>query len=73
MLLKLASLDLKTNLFWNKECDVLSSVYDVTNKVQSLDSTDIMDVIMWLTFDNFYDWSYHDLNFIRIWLEKTIF
>ena len=53
MSLKLASLDLlKTNLFWNKECDVLISVYDVTNKVQSRDSTYIMDVIMWLTFDN---------------------
>ena len=52
MSLKLASLDLlKTNLFWNKECDVLISVYDVINKIQSRDSA-YMDVIMWLTFDN---------------------
>ena len=38
--------------FWNKGYDVMISVYDVTNKILSRDSNDIVDVVMWSEFGN---------------------
>ena len=39
-------------VFWNKDHDVITSVCDVTNKIISLDSNYIVDVVMWLKFGN---------------------
>ena len=39
-------------VFWNKDYDVITSVCDVTNKILSLDSNYIVDVVMWLKFGN---------------------
>ena len=51
ILAKLAPLGLlKTKIFWNKGYDVILSVYDVTDKLLSLDSNYIVDAIMWSTF-----------------------
>ena len=41
---------LKTKLFWNE--GVVVSVYDVTNKIFSRDSNDVVDVVMWPKFGN---------------------
>ena len=38
---------LKIKVFWNKGCDVIIFVYDVTNKILSRDSNYIIDVAMW--------------------------
>ena len=43
---------LKINVFWKKDFDVITSVYDVTNKVLSRDSNYIVDVVMWPKFGN---------------------
>ena len=43
---------LKTKVFWNKGCDVIISVYDVTNKLLLRDSYYIIDVVMWPKFGN---------------------
>ena len=41
---------LKTKIFRNKGYDVLNSDYDVTNKILSHDSNDIVHVVMWPKF-----------------------
>ena len=43
---------LKITIFWNKECDVIIRVDDVTSKILSLDSNYIVDLFMWLKFGN---------------------
>ena len=43
---------LKITVFWNKGYDVIIPVNDVTNKVLSRDSNDIVDVFMWPKFGN---------------------
>ena len=43
---------LKVKVYLNKGCDVMISVYDVTNKIFSRDSNYIVDVVMWPTFAN---------------------
>ena len=49
----MATLDLlKIKLFWNKNSDVIVSVYDVTNKIVPCDSYYIVDVIMRPKFGN---------------------
>ena len=58
---KLATLGLlKIKTFWNKGCDIIICVYDVTNRILSRDSNYIVDV-------------YRNLNFIRIWPKKPHF
>ena len=50
---KLATLGLlKTEIFWNKGYDVIILDYHVTNKVLSLDSSYIVDAVMWPKFGN---------------------
>ena len=43
---------LKLTVFWNKDYDVIIPVDDVTNKILSRDSNDIVDVFMWPKFGN---------------------
>ena len=51
---KMASSDLlKIRVFWNKGYDVKISVYNLTNKILSLDSNYIIDVVMWPKFGNY--------------------
>ena len=38
---------LKLRVFSNKGYDVIISVYDVTNKILSLGSSYIVDIVMW--------------------------
>ena len=53
MSVKLATLGLlKIKIFWNKGYDVITSVYDVNNKILLRDTNQIVDVIMWPKFDN---------------------
>ena len=40
----------KIKVFWNKGYDIMTSVHDVTNKILSRDSNDIINVIMWPKF-----------------------
>ena len=50
---KLATLGLlKIKIFWNKGYDVITSVYDINNKILSRDTNQIVDVVMWPKFDN---------------------
>ena len=42
---KFATVDL-LKVFWNKGYDIIISVHDVTNKILSLDSIYIVDVVM---------------------------
>ena len=50
---KLATLGLlKRKVFWNKGYDVITSVYDVTNKVLSRESNYTVDMVMWPKFGN---------------------
>ena len=50
---KMATLDfLKTKAFWKKGYDVIISVHDVTNKILSRDSSNIVDVVMGPNFGN---------------------
>ena len=50
---KLATLDLlKIKVFWNKDCDLIIFVHDVTNKILSRESNYIVDVVMWPKFGN---------------------
>ena len=50
---KMATLGLfKVKVFWNKDYDVIISVYDVSNKNSSRDSNHIIDVVMWPKFGN---------------------
>ena len=43
---------LKTKVIWNKGYDVIIFVYDVTNKVLSHKSNDIVDLVMSPKFSN---------------------
>ena len=43
---------LKIKVFWNKGYYVIYPVYDVTIKILSHDSNNIMDVVMWPNFGN---------------------
>ena len=43
---------LKITVFWNKGCDVIISVDDVTSKIVWDDSNYIADVFMWPKFGN---------------------
>ena len=66
---KLATLDLlELKVTWNKGYNVIVFVHDVTNKILSRYSKNIVDVVIWPKFGNyhFYDRSNHNLNFIRI-------
>ena len=66
---KLATLGpLKIKVYWNKGSDV-------TNKIKSSDSNYTVYVVIWSKFNNssIYEKSYYNLNFIKIWPEKTIF
>ena len=38
---------LKITLYWNKGYDVITCVYDITNKFFSRDSNYIVNVVMW--------------------------
>ena len=50
---KLAILGLlKREVFWNKGYDVIIFVYDVTNKILSRDSNQIVDLVLWPKFGN---------------------
>ena len=70
MSLKFVTLGLlKIKVFWNKSDDDIIFPHDVTNKILSRDSNYIVDVVMWRKFGNF---SYYNLNFIRIWPKKQI-
>ena len=43
---KLATLDpLKIKIFWNKVYDIIIPVHDVTNKILSRDSNDVLDAV----------------------------
>ena len=66
---------LKKKVFWNKGYEVIIFAYAVGNNILSRNSNYIVDlVVMWLKFSkNFYERSYHNFNFIKIWPEKTIF
>ena len=53
MSVKMATLGLlKIKVFWNKDYDVIVSVYDVTSKILSYDSNYIVNVVMWPKFGN---------------------
>ena len=43
---------LKIKIFWSKDYYVIYSVCDVTNKILSLHSNYIVDVVMWPKFGN---------------------
>ena len=50
---ELATLELlKMKVFWNKVCNVIISVHDVTKKPLSRESIYIADVVMWPKFGN---------------------
>ena len=50
---KLATLGLlKINVIWNVVYDVISSLYDVTNKILSHDSNYIIEVVIWPKLSN---------------------
>ena len=42
----------KKKVFWKKDYDVIIFVNDVTNKILSLDSNHIVDVVTWSKFGN---------------------
>ena len=74
---KMATSDLpKIKVFWKKYYDVLSFVIDVTNKILSRHSNYIVDAVTWPKFGNSnisMREGYHNVKFIRIWPEKTLF
>ena len=43
---------LKIKVFWNKDYDIISSVYDVTNKILSWGLIDIVEMAIWPDFGN---------------------
>ena len=43
---------LKIKVFWNKDYDIISSVYDVTNKILSWGLIDIVEMAIWTDFGN---------------------
>ena len=65
---------LKIKVLWNKGYDVIISVYDISKEILLRESNHVVDVVMLLKFGNcnFYERSYHNLNFMRIWPEKSI-
>ena len=70
---KLPTLDLlKIKVFWNKGYEVISFVHDVTKRFVSRDWNYIVDVVMWskLVNSSLHERGCHNLNYIRIWLEK---
>ena len=71
---KLAILGLfKIMLFWNKYYNVIIFVHGVTKNL-SRDSKYIVDAVLWSNFGkSSISLSFHNLDFIRIWPEKTIF
>ena len=44
---------LKIRVFWDKGYTFIIPVYDATNKISSPDSNYLIDLFMWLKFDNF--------------------
>ena len=73
---KLTSLGLlEKKLFLNVGYGVMFSVHEVVSKILSSDSSYIVDVVMWPKFgdQHFYERSYHNLNFIRIWPKNNFF
>ena len=64
----------KITTFWNGY-DFIIPVNDVNNIVLSCDSNYNADVLMWPKFvrEKLSERTYHDLNFIKIWPEKTLF
>ena len=76
MLGKLAALDLLIiKVFWNKGYDVIICVNDFTNKILLRDSNYVLDVVMWwkLLALSFLWGKLSWPQFLRIWLEKSIF
>ena len=65
---------LRIKVLWNKGYDVIISVYDISKEILLRESNYVVDVVMLLKFGNcnFYERSYHNLNFMRIWPEKSI-
>ena len=43
---------IEIEVFWNKGFDVIISVDDVSNEILSRGSSYIVDVVIWLKFDN---------------------
>ena len=43
---------LKINIFSNKGYGIITSAYDINNKISSRNSKYIVDVVMWLKFGN---------------------
>ena len=43
---------LKVKVFWNKGYGVISSIYAVTNKILSIYSNFIVDLVMWPNLSN---------------------
>ena len=43
---------LKIKVFWNKVCDIITPVHDVTNNILSHNSNYIVDMVMWPKFGN---------------------
>ena len=43
---------LKTTAFWNKSYDVIIPTHDISNKILSLESDYIVDMVMWPKFGN---------------------
>ena len=67
---------IKIGVFWNKVYDVIIFVHGVNTRFSSRDPIDIIDVVMWPKFGNCsisMRKNYHNLNLIRIWLEKLLF
>ena len=56
---------LKLKVFWNKNYDLKTSVYDVSNKVLTCESNYIVDVVFMRIYYNF--------NFIRFDLKNICF
>ena len=71
MLAKLATLRLlKVKVLWNKGYDVIIFVHDVTDKISSRDSNNVVDAVKRPKLGNsrgvICERSYHNLNYISI-------
>ena len=66
---------LKITVFWNKGCDTIIPVDDITNKTLSHDLSYIVDVFMWPKFGNcsISTRSCHNLSFNKDLTRKTAF
>ena len=74
--LKMATLVLlKIKVFPSKDCDIIVFVDDVINRILSLDSDYVVDVVIWPNFGyyHFNERSCHNLNFMRIWPKISLF